>query len=126
MSDEKERFRRGAEQMRKIYAGMVDPGEHGEDRFMDLMVPSLFGELWDESILSIERRRLFVMGIIAGMGEAGVFQIQCLAALKNGEMSPTELRELVNHAAPYAGYPRSGGLRGAVEAAIQDFEGAAD
>ena len=105
--------------MKKVYAGIVEAGEEGNDRFMDLMVTGIFGELWDEEYLSIPKRRLFTMGIAAAMGEAGVFQIQCMAALKKGELTETELRELVNHSAPYAGYPRVGALRGAVEEAIK-------
>ena len=116
-----DRFKRGADVMEKVYAGLVPAGEQGNDRLMDLMVPSIFGELWNEDILSIPNRRLFTMGIIAAQGESSVFQIQCMAALKNGEFTEAELRELVVHAAPYAGYPRVGGLRVAVETAIADF-----
>ena len=115
---EKERFDKGSEKMKKVYAGMVNAGEHGADRFMDLMVPSVFGDLWDEDILSIPQRRLFVMGIIAAMGEYDTLEIQCMAALMNGEMDEDQLRELANQGAPYAGYPRSGGMRSAVERAI--------
>ncbi len=122
MSDDKQRFDKGAERMDKIYASIIDAGEQHNDRFMDLMVSHIFGEVWDESILSIEQRRLFTMGIIAAMGEYGVFEIQCMAALKNNELSEEELRELAIHAAPYAGYPRVGGLRNAIESAINNIK----
>jgi 4-carboxymuconolactone decarboxylase len=115
---DKARFDKGADSMNKVYDGMVNPGEHGADRFMDLMVPGIFGELWDEDILPIPQRRLFVMGIIAAMGEYDTLQVQCMAALRNGEMDEEQLRELANQGAPYAGYPRSGGMRRAVEEAI--------
>jgi len=115
-------FQRGSETMDKVYAGIVPAGDSGNDRFMDLMVPHLFGQVWDEEKLSIEQRRLFTMGIIAAMGEAGVFEIQCMAALKNGEMTADELRELAIHSAPYCGYPRVSGLRGAVENAVRNIE----
>ena len=123
MNDDKKRFDKGSERMTEIYAGIIGAGEQGNDRFMDLMVSHVFGEVWDESKLSIEQRRLFTMGIIAAMGEHGVFEIQCMAALKNGELSEDELRELAIHAAPYAGYPRVGGLRNAVENAIRNTNG---
>lgn len=115
---EKERFEKGAAKMKKVYAGMVNAGEHEAERFMDLMVPSIFGELWDEDILSIAQRRLFVMGIIAAMGEYDTLEVQCMAALLNSEMDEDQLRELANQGAPYAGYPRSGGIRSTVERAI--------
>lgn len=120
MSDFNERFAKGSATMDEVYAGIVPAGEPNNDRFMDLMVSGLFGETWDKERLSIPQRRLFTMGIIAAMGEYGVFEIQCMAALTNGEMSEDELRELAIHAAPYAGYPRVGGLRGAVENAIRN------
>ncbi len=61
------------------------------------------------------------MGIIAATGEGDVFGIQCGCALRNGEMNETQIRELIIHAAPYAGYPRVSNLRSAAEKAIRDF-----
>jgi 4-carboxymuconolactone decarboxylase len=125
-NQDKKRFDKGAETMKKVYAGMVQSGEHGTDRFMDLMVPSIFGELWNEGLLSIPQRRLFVMGIIAAQGEYDTLEIQCMAALLNGELSEDELREIASQGAPYAGYPRAGGMRGAVERAIATVKGGGD
>ena len=118
-----ERYERGAATLREVYAGRVPAPEEGSDRFMDLMLCGLFADLWDETILDIPTRRLFTMGIIAGMGEADVFGIQCRVALEKKELTPTQLRELACHAAPYAGFPRSGGLRRAVEEAIRAVRG---
>lgn len=119
---QEELFQRGSDVMDKVYAGIVPAGDAGNDRFMDLMVPHLFGQVWDEDKLSIPQRRLFTMGIIAALGEPVVFEIQCMAALKNKEMSADELREIAIHAAPYCGYPRVSGLRGAVENAVRNIE----
>lgn len=111
-------YQKGADQMNDIYCGIVPPPPQGSGRFTDLMIPYLFGELWNEEILSIRDRRLFTMGIIAAMGEYDVFTIQAMAALKREELTTDQLNELCAHAAPYAGYPRSGGLLGAVGKAI--------
>lgn len=118
MANDNELYQKGAEQMANIYQDIVTAAKPGSSRFMDLMVPYLFGSLWDEEHLSIRDRRLFTMGIIAAMGEHDVFQIQAMAALKRAELTPDQLRELCCQAAPYAGYPRSGGLLNAVEKAI--------
>lgn len=107
-------YQQGADRMNDIYCGIVPPGPEGAGRFTDLMIPHLFGKVWDEDILSIRDRRLFTMGIIAAMGEYDVFTIQAMAALKREELSIEQLNELACHAAPYAGYPRSGGLLGAI------------
>ena len=42
------------------------------------------------------------------------------SALKNGELSPEQLREIVIHLAPYAGYPRAAGLVTEVEKVIAE------
>ncbi len=121
MSDDNKnspQYQKGADRMNDIYCGIVPPPPQGSGRFTDLMIPHLFGEVWDEDILSIRDRRLFTMGIIAAMGEYDVFTIQAMAALKRDELSADQLNELCTHAAPYAGYPRSGGLIGAVGKAI--------
>lgn len=119
MSEWKDLYEKGAQQFEEVYSGMLKAADPGADRFMDLMIPNLFGSLWDGDKLPIRDRRLFVMGIIAAMGEYDVYQIQAMAALKRGELTEAELRELTCQAAPYAGYPRSGGLLGAVEKAIK-------
>lgn len=111
-------YQQGADRMSDIYCGIVPPAPEGSGRFTDLMIPHLFGKVWDEDILSIRDRRLFTMGIIAAMGEYDVFTIQAMAALKREELTTDQLHELCCHAAPYAGYPRSGGLIGAVGKAI--------
>lgn len=114
-----EQYEKGARAMQDIYAGIVPVAREGDSRFGDLMIPHIFGQLWDESILSHRERRLFTMGIIAAMGEYAVFEIQARAALKRKELTPEQLHELCCQAAPYAGYPRSGGLLAAVQRAIE-------
>lgn len=121
-----ERHARGAETIEKVYAGKVPAPEPGSDRFMDLMLCGIFADLWDETIVDIPSRRLFTMGIIAGMGEAEVFGLQCRVALEKEELTAEQIRELVCHAAPYAGFPRSGGLRAAAEEAIRAVLGDAE
>ncbi len=111
-------YQKGADRMNDIYCGIVPAPPEGAGRFTDLMVPHLFGKVWDEDILSIRDRRLFTMGIIAAMGEYDVFTIQAMAALKREELTAEQLNELCAHSAYYAGFPRSGGLLGAVGKAI--------
>ncbi|MBW2292446.1 MAG: hypothetical protein JRG94_09050, partial [Deltaproteobacteria bacterium] len=49
------------------------------------------------------------------------FGIQAKAALKRGELTPDELRELLLMIAQYSGYPRAAGLIGTVEQKIAEF-----
>ena len=45
------------------------------------------------------------------------------AALKNGELTPDQLRELLLMIAQYAGYPRAASLIGPIETAIAETDG---
>jgi 4-carboxymuconolactone decarboxylase len=119
MTDKAARRARGELYFRKNYADMMEPPPEGQDPFFDIMLDTLFSEVWSrEEQLSLRDRRLFTMGIIAAMGEADVFGIQCSSALRRGELDEAQVRELVIHAAPYAGYPRVGRLRASAEQAI--------
>ena len=121
---EKSKREIGTEMFKRCYGNsLMEPPPEGQDPFFDIMLENLFGSVWArEEVLSLRERRMFTMGIIAALGEADVFGIQCGCALRNNEMTPEQLRELVIQAAPYAGYPRVNGLRGAVEKAIHQFE----
>ena len=121
MSDP-ERRRRGAEMMKQVYAGDVVVPPEGVSAFADVMLEQLFAEIWTREALSVRDRRLLIMGIIAEKGEALTFKIQAKAALKNGELTPVQLRELLIQIAQYAGYPRAASLLGPLEQTIAEFE----
>jgi 4-carboxymuconolactone decarboxylase len=119
---ESERRRRGAEMMSKVYAGDVKAPPAGQSAFVDLMLEQVFAEVWSREELSIRDRRLVLIGIIAALGEKDTFQIQIRSALKNGELTPTQVREALIMIANYAGYPRAAGLIGVTEQTIASFE----
>jgi 4-carboxymuconolactone decarboxylase len=102
-----ERRQRGVETMKKVYAGDVVTPPAGTMPFSDLMLEQLFAEVWTREALSIKERRLVLLGIIGALGERDTFQIQVKAALKNGELTPAQVREVVITLANYAGYPRA-------------------
>ncbi len=114
MSDPTRR-ERGVAMMKKVYAGDVVTPPPGVMPFSDLMLEQLFAEVWTREQLSLRDRRLVIMGIIAALGEKDTFQIQTRAALKNGELTPEQVREVLITVANYAGYPRAAGLIGPVE-----------
>ena len=114
MSDPTRR-ERGVEMMKKVYAGDVAVPPAGAMAFSDLMLEQLFAEVWTREALSVRERRLLIMGIIAALGEKDTWQIQARAALKNGELTPAQLREALITIANYAGYPRAAGLIGPTE-----------
>lgn len=114
MSDPKRR-ERGVEMMKKVYAGDVVTPPPGVMPFSDLMLEQLFAEVWTREELSVRDRRLVLLGIIAALGEKDTFQIQVRAAVKNAELTPTQVREVLITVANYAGYPRAAGLIGPTE-----------
>jgi len=115
-----ERRKRGLEMIGKVYAGDVVTPPEG-NAFTDIMLEQLFAEVWSRDVLSIRDRRILLMGIIAEKGETMTFGIQAKAALKNGELSPEELREFMLMIAQYAGYPRAAALIGVIEQKIAEF-----
>ncbi len=115
---EDDRYQRGAEMIKKVYAGDVVVPPEGAMAFSDLMLKSLFAEVWTRDVLSIRDRRLILLGVIGALGEKDTFAIQAKASLKNGEMTPEQLREVVIMLANYAGYPRAAGMIGVVEQQI--------
>jgi 4-carboxymuconolactone decarboxylase len=117
-----ERRARGLEMMKKVYAGDVPIPPEGASPFADIMLEQVFAEVWTREALSVRDRRLLIMGVIACMGESMTWGIQAMAALKNGELTPEQLREALIHVAQYAGYPRAAGLMAVTEQTIAKFQ----
>ena len=115
---EDDRYERGTAMIKKVYAGDVSVPPKGTMAFADMMIESLFAEVWTRDILSVRDRRLILLGVIGALGEKDTFAIQAKAALKNEELTPEQLREVLIVLANYAGYPRAAGMLGVVEAQI--------
>lgn len=122
MSDGPTAFERGARKLREVYAGDVVDLPEGTLAFNDVMVRTLFGEVWDRELLDIRSRRLLLMGVIAANGQVDTWKIQARASLRNDELTPDELRETLVMLAPYAGYPNVAGLVVACEEVISTWE----
>lgn len=117
----KSAYERGREIMAEIYAGDVVALPEGTMAFTDVMVKTLFAEVWgDRGVLSVRDRRLLIMGVIAARGQTDVWKLQAKAALKRGELEPDELRETLVMLAPYAGYPNVAPLVTACEEVIAE------
>ncbi|MDD9801485.1 MAG: carboxymuconolactone decarboxylase family protein [Deltaproteobacteria bacterium] len=113
------RWERGREMLAKVYAGAVSAPARGASAFMDVMLEQLFAEVWSrEEQLPMRDRRLLLLGVCAALGESAIFRVQAQAALARGELSAAELREVLLHLAPYAGYPRTAPLLAVVEECI--------
>ncbi len=120
---DKDRWERGQEMLKQVYAGDVVTAPRGTMAFSDIMLEQLFAEVWTRTdILPIRDRRLLMLGSIMAMGEHMTFRIQLKAALKNEELTPEQAREILIHMAQYTGYPRAAGLVAVVEEVIVEVE----
>ncbi len=117
---ESSRRERGLARFNEVYCGDVPAPPEGAMPFFDLMLEQLFGEVWTREELSIRDRRLVTMGVIAALGEREPFAIQVRSALKNAELTPAQVREIVIHLAHYVGYPRVAGLVPEVEKIVRE------
>ena len=119
--DDQERRKLGEETIKKVYAGDVVTPPEGY-LFTDVMLKQLFAEVWTQNKTSMRDKRILLLGIIAEKGEPETFQIQLKAALKNGELTPDQARELHLLIAQYSGYPNAAALVAPMEAVIAEFE----
>ena len=110
MGDEESAFERGRAMLRQVYAGDVVDIPEGQLPFNDVMLRTLFAQVWDRDVLDIRSRRLLIMGVIAANGQVDTWKIQARAALRRRELAPEELRETLIMLAPYAGYPNVAAL----------------
>ena len=120
MADSK-RYERGLETLKKVYAGDVVTPPRG-NAFTDIMLETLFAEVWTRDVLSMRDRRLLMLGAVLAQGESMVFGVQAKAALKNGELEPDQLREVLVFLVHYVGYPRAASMGMLVEQAIAEVE----
>lgn len=119
MSENPTAYERGQAKMAEIYAGDIVAMPEGTMAFTDVMNRSLFAEVWDRDVLPVKERRLLLMGVIAARGATDAWTVHAKAALKNGELTPEELRETLILLAPYAGFPVVSPLIAATEAVIR-------
>jgi 4-carboxymuconolactone decarboxylase len=122
MAESESSFERGARMLRRVYAGDVVDVPEGDVPFNDVMLRTLFAEVWDRELLDIRSRRLLIMGVIAASGQVDTWKIQARAALRRRELAADELRETLIMLAPYAGYPNVAGLVLATEEVIGTWQ----
>ncbi len=116
-----DRRKKGEETIEKVYAGDVIVPPEGY-AFTDIMLETLFAEVWTRETLSMRDKRILLLGMIAAQGEAMTFKIQTKAGIKNGELSPEDVRELHLFIAQYCGYPKAASMLGPMEEGIAEAQ----
>jgi 4-carboxymuconolactone decarboxylase len=82
----------------------------GASPFIDYMLETLFGVLWQDTTLSIRERRLLLLGVLAAQGEDAALAIHLRAAVKRGELTAAQLQAMAPFLTQYVGYPRGSRL----------------
>jgi 4-carboxymuconolactone decarboxylase len=105
-----DRYEQGVEAFHRVYPGTVPLPPAGFLDFVDVMMTQLFAEQWTRPELGMRDRRLITLGAVLALGESDAWCIHVESALRNGELTPTEAREILIHLAQYVGYPRTQGI----------------
>ncbi|MBC7302712.1 MAG: carboxymuconolactone decarboxylase family protein [Nocardia sp.] len=103
--------RRGLAKMTEVYGWEFEdgPGEH-----FAVTADHLFADIWSRPALTVRERRLLLLGALTAQGNVDVAEIQIGAALRNGELSEEQLREIALFLCHYVGWPAGTKLDGTV------------
>ena len=77
------------------------------DLFLDATIEHLFGVVWARPGLGVRERRLVTLTILMGLGNEMTLRLHFGAAMKSGDLSDTEIDELILHIAHYGGWPQA-------------------
>ena len=121
MSNEKLR-KLGAETIKDVYAGDVVVPEEPGYAFTDVMLETLFAQVWTRDTLSMRDKRILLLGMIAAQRQPDTFKIQVKASIKRGELKPEEIRELHLFITQYCGYPTAAAMLMPMEEAIAEAQ----
>ncbi len=116
--------RAGLEKMNEVY-GWEMPNIEG-DPYFDLTVDHLFGSIWTRPGLSMRDKRIMTLTVVTAVGNADLAEIQANAALANGELTETELKEMAIFLTHYLGFPLGSKLDGVVSSVIKKRKKAAE
>ena len=81
------------------------PPEMPPDPFFDATVDHIFGELWSRPGLGVKERRISTLTLLMCLGNELPLKLHFGAAMKSGDLSDTEIDELILHVAHYGGWP---------------------
>lgn len=82
-----------------------DAPEARGDAFLEATIDHLFAEVWSRPALSVRDRRLITLTVLIGVGNELALKLHFGAAMASGDLSDSEIDELILHAAHYVGWP---------------------
>jgi 4-carboxymuconolactone decarboxylase len=97
---------------------MTEPAMETVDSF-GMTAERQFADLWSRTVLSVRERRLLLLGLLVGQGLDDMTRAELDTALRTGDLSESELREVVVFLTHYAGWTRGSRLNDQVEELIE-------
>jgi 4-carboxymuconolactone decarboxylase len=94
---------KGREWFQKVM-GFAAPPLQG-DPFYDATLEHLFAKVWSRPALGVKERRVATLVVLMCLGHEATLKLHLGAALRSGDLSESDLEELVVHVAHYAGWP---------------------
>jgi 4-carboxymuconolactone decarboxylase len=82
-----------------------EPPEMPPEPFLDTTVDYLFADLWSRPGLGVRERRISTLTTLICLGNELALKLHLGAAMKSGDLSDTEIDELILHVAHYGGWP---------------------
>jgi len=102
MADEEKRAK-GLDRFEQVM-GFRAPDLRG-DPFLDVTIEHLFADVWSRPGLDVRARRIVTLVVLMCLGNEPTLKLHLAAAMKTGQLSDTEIDELLVHVAHYAGWP---------------------
>jgi 4-carboxymuconolactone decarboxylase len=118
VSEQEGRRAAGMAKMREVYGFTVDPADL-PGRYIDVTVDHLFGTIWTDDTIELRDRRMLTIGVLAAQDKPELLEIQFENALRRGELTVEQVREVVVHLTHYIGWPISMGVSAAAETVIR-------
>jgi 4-carboxymuconolactone decarboxylase len=81
------------------------PPDLPPDTFFDATIEHLFAEVWARPGLGVRERRLVTLTLLMCLGNEMTLKLHFGAAMKSGDLTDTEIDELILHVAHYRGWP---------------------
>jgi len=103
VSVDEEKRAKGLECFEKVM-GFRPPDVRG-DPFLDVTIDHLFAEVWARPGLDVRARRIVTLVVLMILGNEPTLKLHLAATMKQGQLSDTEIDELIVHVAHYAGWP---------------------
>ncbi len=111
---------RGQAVRQEMFGSPGGPSTEFRGPFEDLVTRYCFGETWGRELLPRKIRSMLTLAILAGMSKPTQFRVHVKGAIANG-VTVEEIREVLLHAAIYAGVPAAADSFNQAEAALQEL-----